>query len=563
MSVKFAAGQELRFSPGSATFAANVAMSYVAVIARNGNAGVYNNLLSVQAGGAGTPGTVTASVELNTSNALEWSTNGGLRGGAGTATTGFSGDTQFRGVAATIAAGATGAVNLHTKNIDAGTAIARETATSSGSGSNAIDSTFAYALGQWADADDLAGWFAVLAVFAGALTNAQVDECFANKRTSDIWNCSAGRPKMLFELTSLTPTDLTGGGAAVILTQGPPTVDGAKDPSGWTYDGTGATATPGPLDPQIQWTDDFGPGDFGPNPFVEDITPVVAAAAVVTADLTATLGGAGAITANLTAPPLLSATLAGAGSIAATLTAPPLITATVAGAGTIAASLTAPSLMSATLAGAGAINAALTAPALLSATLAGQGAISANLTVPGGAALTATLAGTGQITANLTAASLLTGSLAGVGALTAALTAAPKLASTLTGTGSLTGALTAPALLTVTLAGAGSLTGNLTVPGSAFLIATLSGAGSIAGNLTASPRLTGTLTGAGQVTAGLTASPRLTASLAGAGSITGTVSIVPLVVAVGRFEGGLTTSSPDSTSASQSSEAAVLAACNE
>jgi hypothetical protein len=60
--------------------------------------------------------------------------------------------------------------------------------------------------------------------------------------------------------------------------------------------GTASAAFVDPLDPQIQWTDDFGPGeDFGPNPFLDDAQPVTTAAQVYTLTLTATAGSTATI----------------------------------------------------------------------------------------------------------------------------------------------------------------------------------------------------------------------------------------------------------------------------
>jgi hypothetical protein len=317
--------------------------------------------------------------------------------------------------------------------------------------------------------------------------------------------------------------------------------------------------------------------------------------------MTAAPVGAGTISGALTASPRMTAALAGAGTINATLSAAALLSTALAGAGSITAGITAASLLSGSLVGAGSVNGNLTIPgsANLAATLAGQGAIAAALTasslmtaaLTGGGALTpaltapplmtGTLAGAGSLTGGLTASPLISAALVGQGALAAALAVSPQLTAALTGAGTLAGALTANALLATTLGGAGSISANLTVPGgaalvaavvgqgsiaaglsasarltvtltgagvvvatlttptSALLVATLAGSGTLTGALTASTRISAALGGAGTIAAALTASALLTASLAGAGQIAAALSIVPLVVAVGRFEGGL------------------------
>lgn len=127
--------------------------------------------------------------------------------------------------------------------------------------------------GRWQSSDFFHGNIAVAAVWAGRLTNAQLDELKANDRTSDWWNCSFGRPKHLveFNVAETALVDLTGNSVRVAPAAAPTLAGG--DPDRWTFDGTGtaAVAAPASLDPQIQWTDDFGPGDdYGPNQFLDD-----------------------------------------------------------------------------------------------------------------------------------------------------------------------------------------------------------------------------------------------------------------------------------------------------
>jgi hypothetical protein len=116
--------------------------------------------------------------------------------------------------------------------------------------------------GRWNATDDFDGWLAVVAYFNGVLSSAQQAECFANKRTSDIWNNSFGRPAGLWEF-NVSPSsvvDLTGNGANWTQTHGAPSLDGAVTPP-WTYDGTGVMP-PATAVGQMGWGT-MGAGDMG------------------------------------------------------------------------------------------------------------------------------------------------------------------------------------------------------------------------------------------------------------------------------------------------------------
>lgn len=87
------------------------------------------------------------------------------------------------------------------------------------------------------------GEIAVLAVWNVVLSDAQIEELWANRRTSDWWNNSAGRPRALWEFAQAdvaTPVaDLSGNGATQNAIVGT-TVVTNDDPPGWVFDGTGA-----------------------------------------------------------------------------------------------------------------------------------------------------------------------------------------------------------------------------------------------------------------------------------------------------------------------------------
>jgi hypothetical protein len=124
---------------------------------------------------------------------------------------------------------------------------------------------------------------AVVAVWAG--TRFASGDYGSWTKTSDLYNHAKGPPTFLCELTATSPTDLIGGSTYSSGNSSGTALTG-PNPDNWTFDGIGTTtvATPAALDPQIQWTDDFGPGDFGPYPFLDDSrfatgTPVAASTA--------------------------------------------------------------------------------------------------------------------------------------------------------------------------------------------------------------------------------------------------------------------------------------------
>lgn len=137
---------------------------------------------------------------------------------------------------------------------------------------------------------------------------------------------------------------------------------------------------PDPLDPQIQWTDDFGPGDFGPYPFQDDSafstnTPSGGGAVTFVMDAIASASAAGiAPTVRARATPPVAAAIAAAASPTLRAIVKPVIAA-VAAAGLVptARTRTAPPVAVATAAG-------LT-PAKLTATVtaAGSAATAAGL----------------------------------------------------------------------------------------------------------------------------------------------------------------------------------------
>lgn len=89
--------------------------------------------------------------------------------------------------------------------------------------------------------EDYLGDIALVGWWDGTvLSDAQCDELWANKKTSDWANNSGGAPSSLTELTSTTPIDLKG--LETWVTTGAALT--GPDPTGWTFDGLGLAAAP-------------------------------------------------------------------------------------------------------------------------------------------------------------------------------------------------------------------------------------------------------------------------------------------------------------------------------
>lgn len=80
-------------------------------------------------------------------------------------------------------------------------------------------------------------WHGLVGCWNVNLTDAQVDQLWANKRTSDWWLNSGGTPQFLVELTSTTPVDIAKRSAFVSFNG---TIDGAETLASWNFNGTGA-----------------------------------------------------------------------------------------------------------------------------------------------------------------------------------------------------------------------------------------------------------------------------------------------------------------------------------
>jgi hypothetical protein len=162
-------------------------------------------------------------------------------------------------------------------------------------------------LGELADVDDLDGWIAADAGWASDIGDAGFVALTTNLKIAD-WVAHAATPAYVHQHNQATSSedilDLMGNGHVATGTISGvtdavgiagTTMDTGNEPTGWTYYGASVAAVFA-LDPQIQWTDDFGPGeDFGPNPFMDDMQPVLTAFQVYTLTLTATAGSTATI----------------------------------------------------------------------------------------------------------------------------------------------------------------------------------------------------------------------------------------------------------------------------
>lgn len=140
---------------------------------------------------------------------------------------------------------------LHVRNLTAGTTLHENFGGTLGNAPTAAGGTVR--VGEFQDGDDLNANKGLLFAWKGVvLSDSQADENWANLRTSDIWNNTAGHPAYLFELRSRTSIpDLAGNGATLNVVNGTAEDTGDSVP-GWTDDGIGATGTTVTLTPATE-----------------------------------------------------------------------------------------------------------------------------------------------------------------------------------------------------------------------------------------------------------------------------------------------------------------------
>src|SRR5688572_2455017 len=96
-------------------------------------------------------------------------------------------------------------------------------------------------IGRWLTSDWWPGDVAIIAVWAGDLSDAQLNECIVNDRTSDLWNNSFGAPASLLELNVAEASVIDHSGLSTrVAPAAAPTLVGG-DPPRWVFDGKGST----------------------------------------------------------------------------------------------------------------------------------------------------------------------------------------------------------------------------------------------------------------------------------------------------------------------------------
>jgi hypothetical protein len=203
------------------------------VIRRVNGAAQWNGLITLETSAA----VAKNALEISGvgSNALSYDAGASAQG---TATTAITDITDYHLVAGSHVSA--GAITFTNKDITTGAAVARESPTSLAN-SASLGAGGLVRFGMWQTSDPAWVWGVVAAIWNVALTAAQVDECWANKRTSDLWNNSAGHPLVLVEFNSLTPVDL--GGNCTFNQVNGPVLDAAETGAGWNFDGTGSVAS--------------------------------------------------------------------------------------------------------------------------------------------------------------------------------------------------------------------------------------------------------------------------------------------------------------------------------
>jgi hypothetical protein len=228
-----AAADKIELSRG--TCSSTAAMTLITIF-RRGGIGAYEGIMD---GEGASSNLVRASFEASDVNFVEWSNLGGNI--AGNATTNLPDATNWYGVGVAKSAGSTATtLNIARRQLTTPNATATQ-AGATATSTPAINATQMTRIifGLWNGTDDFNGWIGAAAWFNGALTTTQMTECFANRQTSDIWNCSFGRPAGLWQFNaSGTITDLTGNGATETSRVGT-TLDAAETPP-WTFNGTGS-----------------------------------------------------------------------------------------------------------------------------------------------------------------------------------------------------------------------------------------------------------------------------------------------------------------------------------
>jgi hypothetical protein len=95
-------------------------------------------------------------------------------------------------------------------------------------------------VGAWQNDDWFRGWIGLVAFWNVQLTQAQTIELSANWQTSDWYSNTGGTPVCCVELTSTSPTDLTGN--ATSWSNSGTTLDSGETLSSFNFNGAGGGA---------------------------------------------------------------------------------------------------------------------------------------------------------------------------------------------------------------------------------------------------------------------------------------------------------------------------------
>ena len=95
-------------------------------------------------------------------------------------------------------------------------------------------------LGAWVGGDFYNGWIALMAIWAGIMSDTHVQALKTNWRTSDFWLSAHGTPVCLIEGNTLSLVDLAGNATSLATNGTAPTLDGAETMSSFNFDGIGA-----------------------------------------------------------------------------------------------------------------------------------------------------------------------------------------------------------------------------------------------------------------------------------------------------------------------------------
>lgn len=249
----------------------------------------------------------------------------------------------------------------------------------------------------------------------------------------------------------------------------------------------------------------------------------------------------------------LAGTITSASTITGALTVTAALAGTVAAASTVTGVLTARAACAGVIAATSTVTGSLTVTAPLAGTVAGVSTVTGTLTnaAPGSNPIAGTIAATSTVTGALSVAAPLAGVIASTSTVTGTLTATAAGTNPLVGTIAATSSMMGTLLVTKPLAGlvtaTSTVTGSLTV--TAGLRAVVAGTSTVSGAVVVSHPLAGQITGGSTVTGSIVVYRPLAGVIASVSTVSGTLTNQGPVTAVGRLEGGMTTTFSEGTGA--------------